>query len=511
MTPPALSDLLLPVCRRCGTEQHAHETRGGRLVVVSTPCDCSPLWFLNPDHPDAPAEEHRIRDERKRAGLCVFCPNLVDGVVGKTLYCTGCRKKVLAAKDRKQKSRPETRRRRNGARRRLHQERLETDPAYRDSYQQRRRAEIPAEGTPEREAYLQYMADYNAGRRETRLAYMKRYNRFQEGERPTCAECGVAVAWTGKGKPRKYCPKHEPVTLSCRGCRKSFRWIPRGGHRPLYHDRRCRRRAARRRARVDATLESREQCACGCGRSVTGLRGRPKRHPECQRARREEADRTLRALFAEARGPGHMATVIGLSIAIVRADLERLGLVRREEDQVYARPEWWIQRLRTWGWPAWRAIAEAGLSRNAARVDELLDRFGIAELARPTRGRPIRFPQLQDRASVADLVRRHAGNFTAAAAELGCRPDRVAQAAHLFSLAPVRRRRSATRAASGGADRHAASTWRERIESGATPDDLVRESGLDEAEVLSRLRAEGLEDRAWVNLARRERSARTAA
>lgn len=547
--------LYLSTCRRCGQEQNDYATRGGALVSVATPCTCSPLWLLNPDHPDAVSAEKGIRTERKRHGLCVWCSRPAVGRKGKAQYCEPCRKDSRADMQRRHLSKPETRRRLNGWQKKRRKQRLATDPTFREAYQTRYLRSIPPEGTPEHEAFRAAQQSRRDRYKPRKKQLRKKENRFQNGEKPRCARCGAEVEWGGVGKPRKYCPKHEPVTLRCDGCGRGIRWVPKKGPRPRFHDARCRRLAARKRSapppccatcgeaipwdpvssrgKTPKYHDRREckpvqrKCACGCGRFFSVLRGRrgrpPKYHPLCRAdhgrnaastisaarlLQQQERDRVLRRLFAEGRGPGEMSRQTGLPITRVRDALQRLGLAEGDDDQVYSRREWWEVRLVTWGWPAWQAIAEAGLRSRSEEVDRLLDRFGLLERAQPTRGRPRTLPQLRDRVFLAELLERHRGSYAAAAREVGCMADYLARQAHLVLGLPKQScgpRPVGRTGRSSPRDLTACWSWESRLDAGATLDELVEETGGDADTIVAELTAAGLDAQLWRNVAREER------
>lgn len=87
-------------------------------------------------------------------------------------------------------------------------------PAGRRSYvKQKRKGRLTGrQGYPSREAYLAAMREINARRREYCRAWAHEHQTryVGKGEQPTCATCGAVVPWSGRGRPRKYCPPCHP-------------------------------------------------------------------------------------------------------------------------------------------------------------------------------------------------------------------------------------------------------------------------------------------------------------
>lgn len=124
-------------------------------------------------------------------------------------------KKRRQARDsaRQRRANPEYNAKRNLRRKLLHRAKMASDPKYAKAYRAKRRKEIPLEGTPEREAYLEYHRQYNrtkAGRTEDRRDVAKRQRRFKDGENPRCHDCWAEIEWDRKRRPRKRCTDCDP-------------------------------------------------------------------------------------------------------------------------------------------------------------------------------------------------------------------------------------------------------------------------------------------------------------
>ena len=203
-------------CRYCRTRQRVElDTDGGGHLVESLACRC---------------------DERRRVGICLDCPEPVEGRLGVALRCADCKRKARAEYSKRYRERHPDRIRevydRENAKRRtvigrarvrIREREYRSRPELRARRCDRCRAIGVKHPEHKRGQHRRYKLKYpervrdqqnraNAKRREERLEYMHLYctKYVGEGKKPICRQCGNEVEWAGIGRPR----------LDCEACRE---------------------------------------------------------------------------------------------------------------------------------------------------------------------------------------------------------------------------------------------------------------------------------------------------
>lgn len=158
---------------------------------------------------------------RKDAGQCVECAAKVEG---RAWRCADCKHRemlrasrrhyrrhhdrVLSREKARYQQNPDARDRRNAYKKRWRQ------ANRRQVLMQKRKARLAGKpngyATPEK--YAAYQRAYRERNRERLAATAReRQRRLNPPPTPTCRECGHAVPWDGKHRPRSYCPAHAPA------------------------------------------------------------------------------------------------------------------------------------------------------------------------------------------------------------------------------------------------------------------------------------------------------------
>jgi hypothetical protein len=150
---------------------------------------------------------------RRKAGICRDCPAPVAGTIGKSLRCavhtaaarleagrryTNWHREERNAAHRKRSKRPEVRARKRETRKAWAQARPEKVTQYRRRYHLKRTPGYVA-------GYQRHNARPERQAQKRAQAIARYYELHPTRPAPVCRSCGVAIPYTGKGRPRVTC------------------------------------------------------------------------------------------------------------------------------------------------------------------------------------------------------------------------------------------------------------------------------------------------------------------